>query len=136
MRSERFNEPVELTEESLERILEVRVSAGTRWEVIKTNIESGLFIRFAVSNDHDIFVAPGSHTHEGLLEDNGLEWKDCMITNGLLKENDDGSLVFVYHSTSRSILHNAVEKKILKFFEENTGIKLTSRSISSVYSTD
>lgn len=136
MKLERFTEPVELTAESLERILEVKISAGTKLEIIKTNIESGLFIRFTVSNDHDIFIAPGSHTHEGLLEDNGLEWKDCAITNGVLRENEDGSLIFIYHSTSRSILHNAVEKKILKFLEENTGVKLTSRSVSSVYSTD
>ena len=136
MKSERFTEePGELTEESLDKLLVVNVSAGTNWERIKNNVEAGVFLRFIVTNDFEIYLAPGSHTHEGMLEDNGLEWKNCMISNGVLRENS-GTLLFIYHSASRSALHAAVEKKIIGFLKDRSGIDLSSKKISSIYSTD
>ena len=137
MKIERLiEEPGELTEESLEKLLEIKVSAGTKWELIKNNIEAGLFLRFTVTNDYDIYIAPGSHTHEGLLEDNDLDWKDCWLTNGVLKEEDSGDIVFIYHSTARVSHHRVVEKKIIDYLDKKSGVRLSSRKIKSIYSTD
>ena len=129
-------ESKELTPEDLEEDLTVKISKGTNWEMIKRNVEDQIFLRFAVTNDSKIVLAPGSHTHDGLLGDNGLDWGDCAITNGVLREEDNQSLTFIYHSTTRSPLHFAVQKKLIKYLEERSGMNLSSRKISSVYSTD
>lgn len=113
----------ELTEEQLVELLEVKISQGTTWGEIERNIKSGIFIRFIVTEDFNIYISPGNNTHDGMMEDDGLRSEDCAITNGALFEEDDGRLMFSYQAMPVTILHLAAEKKILKFFEAH-GVKL------------
>lgn len=106
-----------LTQEQLEKLLEVKISQGTTWDNIKTYMKSNIWLRFIVTKDFNVYVDT-SNDHEGIMEDNAIEIKNCIIGNGLLREDDDGSLVFSYQSSPTTILHIAVEKKIIKFFEE------------------
>jgi hypothetical protein len=104
----------ELTAEDLEQVLKVGLSRGIDRQRIKNNIDTGVFLRFVVTNDFDIIMAPGSMLHDEVMENNGLDWKDCAITNGVLREGNEDNLMFIYHSTSRSVLHSAVQKKVMK----------------------
>lgn len=126
----------ELTGEQLEGLLEVRVSDGVKLSEIARNVRSGAALRFIVAAGFDIIIAPGSRTHDGMLEDNNLEWKDCWITNGFLAEKDDGSLEFIYHTATREPAHRIVEKKILDFLDDRIDVKLGAKKTSSTYSTD
>ena len=106
-------------DESLDDLLEVKLSGVTTWEQIKRNVESGTWLRFVVTESLDIIIDVGSNTHEGILDDNGLEWKDLAITNAYIREDDDGkSLIFSYRSSEKGELHAAIERKILKFFKD------------------
>lgn len=115
----------ELTEEQIMKLLEIKISQGTTREAIKRSIESGVWLRFVVTKDFDIFVNPGSATHEVIMEDNGIEAKDCVIDNGLLRKDEDtNELVFSYQSSPITILHLASEKKLPQFLKEyGVGLK-------------
>ena len=131
-----MKETGELSEESLARMFQVEAIDDSTQEMIKRNVEMGAFLRFVVSVKYNIYIAPGSYTHQSLVEKNGLEWSDCMVTNGVLKEEDNGDILFIYHSATRSAVHGVIEKQILGYLEKISGIKLSSRRVSSVYSTD
>lgn len=106
-----------LTQEQLENLLEVKISQRTTWDSVKMYMKFNVWLRFIVTKNFNVYVDT-SNDHEGIMEDNAIETKDCVIDNGLLREDDDGGLVFSYQSSPLTILHVAVENKIIKFFEE------------------
>lgn len=62
--------------------------------------------------------------HPDILGDNNLEWKDCLIANGVIREDDDSlRLIFSYQGSPRTVVHDAAEDKILDFLKKR-GIKL------------
>lgn len=116
--------PKELTEIELGRLLEVKISQGTNWPAILRNAELGLWLRFIVTKNWDIYLDTGSNTHEGMMESNGLQHEDVVIDNGLVRENEAADrLVFSYQSSPMTSLHHAAEKKVLGFLRSR-GIKL------------
>lgn len=105
----------ELTEEQLETLLILDVSSGTSWVSVLENIRLGAWLRFIVTEEYNIYLAPGSRDHVQIMEENGIDPKNCVITNGGLREDDNNPdvVIFSYQASQRTLIHKAVEDKIL-----------------------
>lgn len=122
-----------LTEEQLETLLVLDVSSGTSWVSVLENIRLGAWLRFIVTEEYNIYLAPGSYDHVQIMEDNGIDPKNCVITNGGLREDDNNPdvVIFSYQASQRTLIHKAVEDKILDALKAR-GINFKSKKTSFI----
>ncbi len=119
---------IEKKGENLDRLLSVKISQGASENAIQRNIESGIWLRFVVTEEFDIVLDTGANSHEGIIEDNDLDPKKIVIPNGAVREDDDFSIVFSYQASSRTPLNDAVEKKLVEFLRAR-GVRIDSERI-------
>jgi len=123
----------ELTEEQLEKMLSVNISENSSWGNILENIRLGAWLRFVVTKNFKIYLAPGSYKHVAIMEYNGIDPKDCLITNGGLREDDNnpGVIIFSYQASHRTLLHKVAEDRILDILKSK-GVNFKSKKILSI----
>ncbi len=114
----KFGLEKELTKEEWEKLLTVVVGNNDNWEEIKRGLKLHIWLRFVVTKNLKIIIA-NKKEHPDILGDNGLEWEDCLIANGVMREDEDSlKLIFSYQGSLRTVVHDVAEDKVLDFLKK------------------